>query len=180
MTTKYSENDIIKYDSFFSLEDYSKILDCVYDAKWQFGHGSFHESDPRFRSSYPFWGMYLKDNEFFSKYLLNIIEEKTNQRYHLNDVYANGHTYSTNGSFHQDCYDDSGRTFLFYANERWSADWGGKTAFDFGSNNYYFHLPKPNSAILFPGIIPHAAESPSRIFPGLRITVAWKLSLKKQ
>jgi len=48
------------------------------------------------------------------------------------------------------------------------------------TENIYFHVPRPNSSILFPGIIPHAAESPSRGFPGLRITIAWKLLIKEQ
>jgi len=176
----FNKDDIIEYDDVFSMNDYSKILDCVYDSKWQFGHGSFHSSDPRSKMAYPFWGMYLKDNDFFTSYLLNIIEERTSQKYELLDVYANGHTHATSGSFHQDCYDDKGRTFLYYANERWSIEWGGKTAFDFGNGKYYFHVPRPNSSILFPGIIPHAAESPSRGFPGLRITIAWKLLIKEQ
>lgn len=173
----YNESSIIQFDNVFSIEDYNKILDYVYDARWQFGHGSFDPSDPRSRHSYPFWGMPLKDIDFFSQHLLNIIEKKTQQKYNLYDVYANGHTFGTKGSFHQDWYDETGRTFLFYANEEWNVDWGGKTVFDFGSN-YYFNVPKPNSAILFPGCIPHSAEGTSRNFSGLRITIAWKLLLK--
>jgi len=89
----FNKDDIIEYDDVFSMNDYSKILDCVYDSKWQFGHGSFHSSDPRSKMAYPFWGMYLKDNDFFTSYLLNIIEERTSQKYELLDVYANGHTH---------------------------------------------------------------------------------------
>lgn len=174
----YSESDIVRYQNVFSISDYEKILNHVYDAKWQFGHGSFDPSDPRHKTAYPFWAMSFKNNEFFTRYLLNIIEEKTNQRYDIFDVYANGHTFGTKGSFHQDWYDDTGRTFLFYANEMWNIDWGGKTMFDFGDGKYYFSVPQPNSALFFPGVIPHAAEGPTRNFPGLRITIAWKLLLK--
>lgn len=159
----------------FSVHDCMKIYECMSDSNWRFGHGSVVKNDRLV--GFPFWRMDLKENEFFSRYLLNMIEEKTNQHYELYDVYANGHTFGTNGSFHRDWHDQQGRTFLFYANASWSVEWGGKTVFDFGGE-YHFHLPKPNSAILFPGLIPHAAEGTSRLFTGLRTTIAWKLILK--
>jgi hypothetical protein len=168
---------IEKYNDFFEDIDYRKILDEVSKPRWQFGHGSYHSSDPRSKKGYPFWVMGLEDNLFFTDHLLNIIKEKTNRDYELYDVYANGHTFGTKGSFHIDWNDDRGRTFLFYANDVWDVDWGGKTMFDLGGD-YYCHIPKPNSALLFPGMIPHAAEGPTRSFIGLRITIAWKLLLK--
>ena len=168
--------DIKEYNNVFSREDWNKILDCICKPNWYFGHGSF--ADDRRKVGYPFWRIDLDQDEFFTKYLLNIIEEKTNQQYELYDVYANGHTFGTQGSFHQDWHDERGRTFLFYVNEVWKLEWGGKTAFDLGNGNTYFHVPKPNSAIIFPGVIPHAAEVTSRSFTGLRVTIAWKLLLK--
>ena len=171
----YNSKDIVTYDNMFSVHDCMKIYECMSDSNWRFGHGSVVKNDRLV--GFPFWRMDLKENEFFSRYLLNMIEEKTNQHYELYDVYANGHTFGTNGSFHRDWHDQQGRTFLFYANASWSVEWGGKTVFDFGGE-YHFHLPKPNSAILFPGLIPHAAEGTSRLFTGLRTTIAWKLILK--
>lgn len=171
----YSSDDILKYTNVFSAEDYKKIIKYVNSPNWYFGHGSYVEGDRR--RGVPFWRIDFKDTKFFSEYLLNIIEEKTQQQYELYDVYANGHTYGTQGSFHQDWYDDRGRTFLLYANEMWKLDWGGKTAFDLGEETY-FHVPNPNTAILFPGMIPHAAEPTSRSYIGLRVTIAWKLLLK--
>lgn len=172
------KDSITHYENLFSADDYQKILSEVAKPKWQFGHGSHHSSDPRSKKGYPFWVMGLEDNLFFTDHLLNIIKEKTNQDYELYDVYANGHTFGTKGSFHTDWNDEHGRTFLFYANDTWDIDWGGKTLFNFGNGDYYCHIPKPNSALLFPGIIPHAAEGPTRSFIGLRITIAWKLLLK--
>lgn len=174
----YSEKDIIQFSDVFSREDYIQVLRTVREPNWQFGHGSYHSSDPDYKKSYPFWVMGLEKNEFFTSHLLNIIEEKTQQQYELYDVYANGHTFGTKGSFHEDWHDERGRTFLLYANDTWDLDWGGKTAFNLGNNNFYFHVPRPNSAILFPGLIPHAAEGTSRNFVGLRITIAWKLLIK--
>lgn len=175
LNVMYSSSDIVNYNDVFSHEDYKKILSFVHGPNWYFGHGSHAEGDKR--RGLPFWRIDFIDNNFFAEYLLNIIEEKTQQHYELCDVYANGHTYGTQGSFHQDWYDERGRTFLFYANDVWRLEWGGKTAFNLGEDTY-FHIPKPNAAILFPGIIPHAAEPTSRTYAGLRITIAWKLLLK--
>ena len=175
---KYSINDLQHYTNVFSKEDCEKITECVSGPNWYFGHGSFVQGDVR--RGYPFWRIDLHESEYFSEYLLNIIQEKTNQEYELYDVYANGHTFGTQGSFHQDWHDERGRTFLFYANENWKVEWGGKTSFMFGPDDTYFHVPKPNTAILFPGIIPHTAEVTSRSFTGLRITIAWKLLLKNK
>lgn len=174
----YSESDIKKYNDFFSYDDFVKICEKVCGPYWEFGHGSYRPSDPNYQKSFPFWLMRLEEDEFFTKHLLNIIEEKTNNSYEIYDVYANGHTFGTKGSFHQDWYDDRGVTFLYYANHKWDVDWGGKTIFDFGNGDYYFNVPKPNSAVLFPGLIQHSAEGPTRSFIGLRITIAWKLVLK--
>ena len=172
----YKIDDVKRYENFFTKNDFSEIVKFVLQPNWYFGHGSYVAGDKR--RGYPFWRMDLMENNFFSKYLLNIIEEKTQQNYELFDVYANGHTFGTKGSFHQDWNDRRGITFLYYANENWDLDWGGKTIFDLGLRNYHFVVPKPNSAVLFPGVIPHAAEGPSRSFTGLRVTVAWKLLLR--
>lgn len=173
---EFSIKNIKTYDTVFSDEECAKISDVISGPNWYFGHGSFVVGDAR--RGYPFWRVDLHDNEYFTKYLLNIIQEKTNQQYDLYDVYANGHTFGTQGSFHQDWHDKRGLTFLYYANQTWKPEWGGKTAFMFSDETMYFHLPRPNTAISFPGLIPHSAEITSRSFTGLRVTIAWKLLLK--
>lgn len=56
-------------------------------------------------------------------------------------------------------------------------EWGGKTIFNL-NNQYEYYDPCPNTAICFPGEISHMAEGVSRLFTGLRVTIAWKLLLK--
>lgn len=171
-------NEILCYDDFFDKEEFDKILDYVSRPCWGFGHGSYDKDHPNHKNSLPFWGMNLDNEEYFTNYLLNKIQDKTYTRYKLLTVYANGHTFGTKGSFHQDWYDISGRTFLLYANATWDVEWGGNTVFDYGNGDYQFSVPKPNSAILFPGMIPHYADATTRLFGGLRVTIAWKLVLK--
>lgn len=164
---------IEKYNSPFNKEDVKTILTDMTSANWMFGHGSNRE-----KKLYPFWIMKLKDNSFYSDYLLNIIKEKTQQDYELYDVYANGQTFGQMGDFHTDWPNSDGRTFLYYANTVWKSEWAGKTAFRMSDNDYYYNQFTPNSAILFPGEIPHMSEGVSRLFTGLRVTIAWKLILK--
>lgn len=174
-------NDITTYDDFFSRSDYAKILGIVSEPRWRWGHGSknVRRSHPGYNSrGFPFWRIDLDKESYFTNDLLNIIQERTQQEYNLFDVYANGHTFGTMGDFHRDWNDETGRTFLLYVNNGWSIDWGGHTIFDLGDGKYHYHLPRPNSATFFPGIIPHMAEATSRKFGGLRVTIAWKLLLK--
>ena len=171
----FSKNDIIRYDNFFSQKDYEHILVKLEKPEWEYGHGSYPPGHPE--RKIPFWMMHLGNDFFFTDYLLNIIEEKTNQKYELTALYCNGHTFGTSGNFHQDWHDDRGRTFLLYANDSWDHEWGGKTVFKL-DDTYHYSEFVPNSAILFPGNISHRAEGTSRLFTGLRKTVAWKLVLK--
>jgi hypothetical protein len=169
----FNKFDIVSYENVFSLEDYWKIFEYVHRPEWSFGHGSNAGE-----ISTPFWAMDLNKDTFFTDYLLNIIEQKTNSKFTLERVYANGHMFGTQGSPHQDSYDKKGRTFLFYANNDWNIDWSGKTVFLLNKTEQHYELPAPNKGILFPGQMYHYAEQTTRKFTGLRITVAWKLYLE--
>lgn len=163
---------IERYNDPFGDENHQKIVEDVLSPKWAFGH----RSNPH-KKNYPFWVLELKDNPFYTEYLLNIIQEKTQQEYELYDVYANGHTFGTMGDFHIDWLDSGGSTFLYYANDNWKPEWCGKTIFNVNGDIQYQPLI-PRTAILFPGNIPHMSEGVSRAFDGLRVTIAWKLILK--
>ena len=170
-------NDITQYNDFFSFNEVRKIESKLEEPKWRFGHGS-HVDQYNRSKGIPFWRMDLLEDSYFSDYLLNIIREKTQQYYDLYDVYANGHTFGTQGEFHVDWYESNGRTLIYYANPKWRPEWGGKTIFLHKDKELEYINPIPNSAILFPGEIPHMAESTTRLFTDLRVTIAWKLILK--
>ena len=170
----FNKSDIISFENIFPVKDCWKIIEYVNRPRWEFGHGSnTNENDT------PFWVMNLNNDIFFTNYLLNIIQEKTNKKFNLERVYANGHMFGTQGSPHQDSYDSNARTFLFFANDNWSIDWSGKTVFLLDKTNQHYELPTPNKGILFPGKMYHYAEQTTRKFTGLRVTVAWKLHLEK-
>lgn len=171
------KDNVSVYDNFFSKEDYNTILKKVEEPNWSWGHTSYSPDHPHYNQCTPFWHMDLRDDEFFTGHLLNKIQELVPQ-YDLLNVYANGHTYGLDGTFHQDAYDDKGRTFLLYANKKWLKQWGGMTSFYKDNNEVHSLYPSPNKGILFPGMIFHRASSLSRLFIGLRVTIAWKLQRK--
>jgi hypothetical protein len=169
---------IILFENVFSQEDVKKINSYLERDRWYYGHGSYYPDNNKFETATFFWGMLFEDEKYFTDYLFNIIKDKTKQDFDLETVYANGHMYGTRGGFHQDSDITTGRTFLYYANQEWYFEWGGKTVFDFGNGEYYYHVPIPNSALYFPGIIKHAAEGTTGLFKGLRKTIAWKLDVR--
>lgn len=172
----FDASDIVEYNDFFSEMDFSAINRELNNGLWAWGH----KSDMKKESQLSMWMQSLSKNKFFSEYLLNKIEANTGQKFNFERVYANGHTFGMKGYPHEDSHNPKGRTFLYYPMTQWDPQWGGKTCFRFPTNSgwkYHFVVPEPNKAILFPGIITHWAEETSRVFAGLRITVAWKLEL---
>lgn len=165
------------YDNVFDADDFKTILKKVSGPVWEFGHTSYAPGDPRFRLCTPFWKIDFIDDEFFTVHLLNKIQEKTNKSFSLTHVYANGHTYGIDGTFHQDGYTDDDMTFILYAMSKWDKEWGGYTSYRLNDNIYSVY-PEPNKGILHYGKVYHTSGPISRQYPGLRVTVAWKLTLK--
>ena len=175
----FNKTDIVSYDDFFSVEDCWKIIDYVNRSQWGFNNLSVNNRGNENDVVTPFWYMDLNSDTFFTDYLLNIIREKTKQKFSLERVYANGHTYGTQGQPHQDYQKSNAMTFIFYANPDWSLDWSGKTVFLLNKTEFHYEIPRPNKGIIFPARMFHYAEETTRKFTGLRITVAWKLYLEE-
>lgn len=169
----------IIYNEVFSHEDFCTILNKVSGPVWEFGHTSYPKGDARFRLCTPFWKIDFSNDEFFTVHLLNKIQEKTNESFSLTHVYANGHTYGIDGTFHQDGYTDDDMTFILYAMSKWDKEWGGYTSYRLSDDHVYSVYPAPNRAVYHHGKVYHTSGPISRQYPGLRVTVAWKLTLNK-
>jgi hypothetical protein len=169
-------DNLTTYDNMFDDDSFAKIITTLQEPKWEYGHTSYHHTDPNYALCSKFWKRDLSDDLFFTDYLLNKIQEKTQQSFTLEHVYANGHTYGLDGIFHQDHYDEQGRTFLLYANAQWANEWGGGTQFYTDDTELRTVMFQPNRGMLFPGVVYHSAAPTTRLFNDLRITVAWKLT----
>lgn len=171
-SSHFSRDDVKVYHDVFTEMEVEAIDKHLERPNWRYGH----YSSKAYGNAPPFWSMTLIEDKIFTNILINTINEITGVEHDILTVYANGQTYGQSGNPHQDAYDDSGRTFLWYANP-WDVRWNGKTVF-FTRDGYKFVVPCFNSAVYFPGMIPHYAEETTRTFGGLRKTIAWKLRVK--
>jgi Rps23 Pro-64 3,4-dihydroxylase Tpa1-like proline 4-hydroxylase len=161
------------FKDFITLKDQEKINETILSPKWKWGHASDYKlslSDTEF-----FWQIHsLEKEDFYSVHLLNKIKEVTGDDFTVERIYLNGHTACSQGNLHKDTYDENGRTFLIYCNENWNPEHGGGTMFmqDDEITTYY---PYSYSAIYFKNNIDHCAAPISKMFKGLRVTLAFKL-----
>lgn len=97
-------------------------------------------------------------------------------------IYANAHTYGIEGYVHTDSSDeDNYFTTVYYAHHAWHANWAGETVFvrpETGDTIHSIH-PRPGRVVMFRGATPHAARSPSRDCPEVRITIVVKTQLRQ-
>ena len=154
-------------DNSFSENIRREIYDLLrYGSNWSFTGG---------REDRRFWHVdKLEEDIFFNTYLFNIICDELNKDFSIKRIYANGQTANQCGNPH---YDDGDMTFIYYPNPDWKLEDQGHLIFlksdDEVSNVVTY---KSNRAILFPSSIKHYSDAPHRLFSGLRISLAYKLS----
>lgn len=196
-------NSISIFDNFLTDNDYLTCINQLENASWNYSGSSYSSNNAVcYRDNLPgrhllpnisktiannfdvcvkFWNCDLNENEFFSKYLLQYIENKVERKFTLERVYANGHTYGDDGSYHLDSCENDAYTFLLFANEIPNELlWIAKGCFEIQEPSESFtrcYQPVKNRGILFHAKQLHRGNSFSRFFPNLRITVAWKLRL---
>ena len=126
-----------------------------------------------------FWHMKLSDEKLFNERIFKKIESKTNKRFTLLDVYANGQTNGQDGSWHVDDIQDGTYTFLLYMTYNpiiESTNYntiGGYTGFSI--NGLIINVePFTNRGVLFRSNIIHRGLAPQK--PNIfRISIAYKL-----
>ena len=170
MHEKGNSPEIQRFTNVLSVLDFKKAQEYIDQGVWITAGNSGTSSPVKFLY------MDLIQNEFFSVYIRNEILELTGRNGTLDRVYANGQYHGLDGSFHQDSQQDGTWTFLLYLTEIEQdqlEEFHGTTEFKRDDRIVSFQ-PETNSAIYFPSQAWHRGRSPSRFFPGLRITVAWK------
>ena len=125
----------------------------------------------------PFWKLPLENEPFFTKHMFSIVEERTQMKFDIMEVYCNGQTYGQDGCPHIDNVYGETHTFLYYANQDWNLTSGGQTVFLVDGNRVGID-PRPNSAILFSTDLIHYGEAFNQTCRDLRMTVCYKLKLK--
>jgi len=136
----------------------------------------------------PFWYLDIEDDPLLSKQIFykiqKVIYEEFNEEVAVDRIYLNGATYGQHGYFHQDnIHAEEARTFLIYCNSEWHPHWGGATIFKEFVNKskeeegYSIETvyPVPFASVYFDGNLWHCSQPVSSDFPGLRVTLAYKL-----
>lgn len=165
-----------RYENFLSKKDWQYVVNKTFgEGSWKFSGSSGENRNKRF------WYMELMDDPFFTQTLLKQIEKQTGQKFTLQRVYANGHTFALGGEWHKDVESEEKNkylTFLYYPCLNWDKSWGGQTLIQDHQQGLMFQYPTPNLGILFDSTDLHYAEEPTRNFFDLRVTVAFKLTKK--
>lgn len=167
---------ILVQDNFLNNEELEKAVSIIKSGTWHFGH----TSDNRSLVSTPFWNMHLNENEYFSIFIKDIIEKQFSKKFKLDRVYANGHTFGQDGSYHIDNSEPNTYTFCLYLSEihkKYIDTAGGHLFFKLPDLNYKIcYEPIYNRGIFFPSNYVHKACSYTRFIMDMRISVAWKLT----
>ncbi len=155
-------------------EMYYHIL--AYQPGWQWGHNS-NDNDRAV-----FWYKHLTpDGDPLTKNLTKkmqvFVKEYLRAEANVLRVYANGQTANLITGLHYDDLEENRYTFLYYPHTL-SEQEGGETFFY--NKDKSIHLVNKSvadSALLFDSRILHMGRPPTNAFPGLRVTVAYKLEV---
>jgi Rps23 Pro-64 3,4-dihydroxylase Tpa1-like proline 4-hydroxylase len=165
---------ILVHDNFLNKEELDKCIGIINDNTWKWNHTSDGS-----RRDTPFWNMDLCENQYFSKYLKDIIERHFSKKFILKRVYANAQTYGQDGTYHVDSDNKNDYTFCLYLTnikEENVETAGGHLFFKLPEVNYKIcYEPKFNRGIFFPSNYIHKGNAFSRYIMDLRISIAWKL-----
>jgi SM-20-related protein len=97
-------------------------------------------------------------------------------------VYANGHTFGSEGYIHVDNADPHNYfTTLYYAHSEWHENWAGELVLYNLKRDATIGVvfPKPGRVVTFHGNLPHVARAPSRACPALRMSVVIKTQIAR-
>ena len=180
-----SLSNIKVFKNFLNQKDYAKVVEEIFlNGSWNFGWRSVTgvEDVPKF------WIMELTDNEYFSIYIKNMIEEKTDMKFNLLRVYANAKTYGQDGMLHDDEPLINGKikyyTFCLYItplpNNQLNLI-GGELQFklpELDPDVYELSIMyNPNLGVFFPAHYYHRGRAFNRYTHELRVCIAWKLEI---
>jgi len=103
-------------------------------------------------------------------------------RFQLRGIFLNGQSHGQDGEIHLDSERaGTAYTFVVYLNRMWEAGWQGETVLYNDERNEIIAsiIPYPGRVLVFDGSIPHWGRAPAKVFPGLRVTLAYHTLLEE-
>jgi predicted 2-oxoglutarate/Fe(II)-dependent dioxygenase YbiX len=175
------EDSVLEFVNVLSKEELSTVEKFIKRPAWEFGQASFpHPADNTkpvdMVHRYPFWIMDLTEHPFFTDTLLKRIEDITFRKFRVKRVYANGQTHGQDGSWHFDDKSPNTWTFILYVTDLDTlSENAGETMFISKTQMISIISNLMNKGVLFRSSMIHRGLAPARNYPGLRVTLAWKL-----
>lgn len=189
MSRVFTEADICVIDDAVTVEEQHQIVEQLSSAIWRFGWPINHSAFARTcwhsfiagssrverqpadgeLATHPRWGFL---SAFWDRVRSAHMPGAT-----LLGVYANGQTFGQDSPIHRDnIVSETGLTVVMFCNDHWATCWGGELVFydDQKENIIKAVLPKPGRIVIFNGLVPHSARSPSANCDRLRMTLAFK------
>lgn len=175
---------IIIYDNVLSDDEQKQLSSIINTLKWVYtGNSLKNNASP---ISTTFWHSDLIDNLFFTETLKQKIEKITNKKFKVDRVYANGHTFGQDGTYHKDVdiISPTVHTFCLYTNpfvtEETAEHMGGDIVFKLTEENNMDNIisieSHYNRAVFFPSYYVHKGMAYNRYCKSLRVSIAWKLT----
>ena len=183
--TDQKDLNILEIEKFLSKEEFEELKLIIHrynhddtSPGWKFSG----YSTPNTRHK-PFWKLNLSNEPYFTEHLFEKIKtriyEMVKEEVELITVYLNGATSGQQGYPHSDSENSDHRTLLIYCNTDWLSEWSGATVFYQLDKNPTTIYPIPGKAVYFKSNITHFSQSISKDYFGIRITLAYKLTIKK-
>jgi hypothetical protein len=160
---------IHRYFDFLSQEKYNQLTKLIDEFRWTYAGFSTTNTNAN-----RFWYCELMGHPFFTDWLEEI-QKLTNKKFKIDRLYANGQTLGQDGSWHNDSFEETGYTFLYYFNDTQDISTIGETYFMVDGEPIAVS-PTPNSAIIFPHKFLHKGMAPRKEYNTLRVTIAIKLT----
>lgn len=135
------------------------IADAPYLRKW---------STTRASSFAKYWSLRYPQRTvealpLYQAVLAYIREYFPDRRVRLDRAYVNNNAFGDLLARHADSVRGGGVTAAYYANARWSPDWGGETVFFQGKREAVVCVtPKPGRVVLFDPLLQHRGNPPLR------------------
>ena len=150
-------------DSFLSKEDFETVLEETSKCDWRaLKQGGIDKS--------------LDNNSFYTDYMLNLINNKSNKNFKLYRVLAKANSRHEGMSIHQDS-DNHTHTAILYVGGNYPRNCLGGTILFYNDENIYIDY-KPNRLLIFDGKVFHRGIYYSDLF-GWRYQIVWHIKETK-
>lgn len=123
----------------------------------------------------------VQSKQIFLEMASLVAEHFPGERLRLDRAYVNQNVFGDITFIHSDSARHGDVSAVYFAHDKWNADWGGETMFfDRASDARHAVSATPNRLLLFRGSIKHKIGVPTRQCTRARLTMAFKLVVARR